>query len=542
MSPHSSSLGSHRTAGARDFIDTLMQGIEAGWLEPQLTRFDLPRLARAVAQCTTHPFGSIDNRSFRAFPEETSPGLLMRVAMGLARHESHPDEQALTFFTLMSNGEFLPAAQVLRHVGTSSAPTLEGIMTLATPGACNYTSKWCSGDTLDWSSLAADTWPPSFAGCCIGLNVWHADLETFLTGIVSDPTVTTMLWLPDLFMKRLAEDGNWTLLPPHQCPELNGLYGAAFEARYLAHEQRVAQEPGLPHECVRARTLWQRLLQLLSHNSGPGLMFRDTCNLASLQRHAGMIHGPSADGALLLNSDADTVATAVRGIINLERHLDGSHVDHKRLQHTARLAVRMLDNAIELLAPDARSGHTLCHYRSQGIAPGGVTAALDGIDAAPSDRYSSLETLISHFAHAIMRASHQLACERGPCPAFHGSLWQQGALPQDAARMIRHERGDQWCDLPAAEETLATEALRHDISRDGIRNLALMANGLAPDLTQLPIPLEGEELSLEETARLQSEFDQAWAIMPPLIERSAEALDYYIYKAWRLGLRSLTLK
>ena len=325
---------------------------------------------------------------------------------------------------------------------------------------------------------------------CAYLETWHLDIEEFLelrknTGDDRRRThdMNTANWVPDLFMKRVFDDGEWTLFSPSTCPDLHDLYGAAFEQRYAEYEAMTRTGELKLYKRVRAKDLWRRMLSMLFETGHPWITFKDPCNLRSPQQHAGVVHSSNLCTEITLNTSADEIAVCNLGSVNLAQHVVDGRLNGEKLKKTVRTAVRMLDNVIDInyyAVPQAKRSNA--KHRPVGLGIMGFQDALYAqdiayaSDAAVEFADRSME-LVSY--HAI-EASSDLAAERGRYESFEGSLWSQGILPIDSIQKLRIERGEKYIELDESA-TQDWDRLRGKIAGQGMRNSNVMA--IAPTAT-----------------------------------------------------------
>ena len=157
-------------------------------------------------------------------------------------------------------------------------------------------------------------------------------------------------WIPDLFMKRVFEDGTWTLFSPNETPDLHDLYGAAFDKRYNEYERLAAAGDIKLYKTLRAQELWRKMLGMLFETGHPWMTFKDPCNIRSPQQHTGVVHSSNLCTEITLNTRAnEEIAVCNLGSVNLVQHIDSSgELDTVKLRATVRTAVRMHDNVIDI--------------------------------------------------------------------------------------------------------------------------------------------------------------------------------------------------
>ncbi|TXI27800.1 MAG: ribonucleoside-diphosphate reductase subunit alpha, partial [Aquipseudomonas alcaligenes] len=324
---------------------------------------------------------------------------------------------------------------------------------------------------------------------CAYLETWHLDIEEFLelrknTGDDRRRThdMNTANWIPDLFMKRVFDDGQWTLFSPSEVPDLHDLTGKAFEERYEYYEALAGYGKIKVYKTIAAKDLWRKMLSMLFETGHPWLTFKDPCNLRSPQQHVGVVHSSNLCTEITLNTNKDEIAVCNLGSINLVNHIVDGKLDTEKLGRTVKTAVRMLDNVIDInyySVPQARNSNL--KHRPVGLGLMGFQDALYlqhiayGSDAAIEFADKSMEA-ISYYA---IQASCDLADERGSYSTFDGSLWSKGILPLDSQQILIEARGQKYIDVDLSE-SLDWAPIRERVKK-GIRNSNIMA--IAPTAT-----------------------------------------------------------
>ena len=366
---------------------------------------------------------------------------------------------------------------------------------------------------------------------CSYLETWHLDIEEFLelrknTGDDRRRAhdMNTANWVPDLFMKRVFEDGKWTLFSPNEVPDLHDIYGKAFEDRYNHYEQLAKEGKIYVHKVVQAKDLWRKMLSMLFETGHPWITFKDSCNIRSPQQHIGAVHSSNLCTEITLNTSKDEIAVCNLGSINLVRHVSAKGLDREKLKQTIHTAVRMLDNVIDInyySVPQARTSNM--RHRPIGLGIMGFQDALHvqkipyASDAAVQFADRSME-VISYFA---IEASTMLAEERGTYESYQGSLWQQGILPIDSLQTLRDERGAQYLEVDTSA-TLDWVPLRQRVAAKGMRNSNVMA--IAPTATIANIC--GVSQSIEPTYQnlyVKSNLSGEFTVVNPYLIRDLKA-------------------
>ncbi|MEQ1120756.1 ribonucleoside-diphosphate reductase subunit alpha [Acinetobacter seifertii] len=513
----------------------LKKGVELDLLSPDLLDFDLEKLAAAIQPERSNQFTYLGLQTLfdRYFIHSNGvrfelPQLFfMRVSMGLALNEQDKEERAIEFYNLLSSFDYMASTPTLFNSGTLR-PQLSSCY-LTTIGDDLYDiygamrdnamlSKWAGGLGNDWTPVRAlnsyikgtngksqgvvpflkvanDTAVAVNQGgkrkgaVCAYLETWHLDIEEFLelrknTGDDRRRThdMNTANWVPDLFMQRVFEDGEWTLFTPSETPDLHDLTGAEFAERYAYYES-VAKETNMLHKKVRAKDLWRKMLSMLFETGHPWITFKDVCNLRSPQQHVGVVHSSNLCTEITLNTNQDEIAVCNLGSINLVQHVQGGVLNREKLARTIKTAVRMLDNVIDInyyAVPQAKNSNL--KHRPVGMGIMGFQDALYemgiayGSDAAVDFADESME-VISYYA---IETSSNLAVERGSYSTFKGSLWDQGILPIDSLEIVAKSRPERMFEVDRTQR-LDWDTLRAKVQKDGMRNSNVMA--IAPTAT-----------------------------------------------------------
>ena len=325
---------------------------------------------------------------------------------------------------------------------------------------------------------------------CSYLETWHLDIEEFLelrknTGDDRRRThdMNTANWVPDLFMKRVFEDGHWTLFSPNEVADLHDLFGAAFEKRYEEYEAMTHSGEMTLFKRVKASELWRKMLSMLYETGHPWITFKDTCNLRSPQQHTGVVHSSNLCTEITLNTSKDEIAVCNLGSVNLAQHVDGGELDTRKLKKTVRTAVRMLDNVIDInyyATPQARTSNM--RHRPVGLGIMGFQDALykQRIPYASEAAVKFADRSMEALSYYAIDASSKLAKERGSYATFEGSLWSHGILPIDSLKRLADQRGSKYLDVDMST-TLNWEKVRARVRANGMRNSNVMA--IAPTAT-----------------------------------------------------------
>ena len=324
---------------------------------------------------------------------------------------------------------------------------------------------------------------------CTYLETWHLDMEEFLelrknTGDDRRRThdMNTANWIPDLFMRRVMEKGEWTLFSPNNVPDLHDKYGRDFEKAYVAYEAKAARGEISPSKTVQAADMWRKMLTMLFETGHPWITFKDACNIRSPQQHAGVVHSSNLCTEITLNTSDTETAVCNLGSVNLMQHIADGQLDHVKLKKTITTAMRMLDNVIDInyyAVKKARDSNL--KHRPVGL---GLMAFQDclyelRIPYASQAAVEFADTSMEAICYYAYWASSDLAKERGKYASYKGSLWDKGVLPLDTLNMLAEERGG-YVEVDRSS-TMDWDALRNKIAQDGMRNSNCVA--IAPTAT-----------------------------------------------------------
>ena len=517
------------------FSAYIRKAVELELLDSQLLQYDLPRLAAAMdarrdLQFTYLGLQTLSDRYFihsDGHRIELPQAFFMRVAMGLAINELDREARAIEFYDLLSSFDFMSSTPTLFNSGTlrpqlsscylTSVPDdLDGIYSAIKDNA--LLSKYAGGLGNDWTrvrgmgahikgtngksqgvvpflKVANDTAVAVNQGgkrkgaVCAYLETWHIDIEDFLelrknTGDERRRThdMNTANWIPDLFMKRVAEEGDWTLFSPDEVPDLHDLVGEAFEQAYLAYEEKAARGELRVHRSVKALELWRKMLGMLFETGHPWITFKDPCNLRSPQQHVGVVHSSNLCTEITLNTSDNEIAVCNLGSVNLAAHVDENGLNMEKLKKTVSTAMRMLDNVIEYnyySVPQAR--YSNLRHRPVGLGIMGFQDALYKLRTPYASEQAVLfaDRSLEAGSYFAIQASPDLAEERGRYATFEGSLWSQGILPIDSIERLAEQRG-QYLQQDRGQ-TLDWDSLRQRVRSIGMRNSNCMA--IAPTAT-----------------------------------------------------------
>ena len=554
---------------AEYFPQFIKKGVQAELLDEKLMQFDMVRLGAAIDASRDLQFDylglqTLYDRYFLHIDEqriEMPQAFFMRVAMGLSLNEIDREARAIEFYNVMSSFDFMSSTPTLFNSGTrrsqlsscyltTVADDLDGIYEALKENA--LLSKFAGGLGNDWTRVRAlgsyikgtngksqgvvpflkvvnDTAVAVNQGgkrkgaVCAYLESWHLDLEEFLelrknTGDDRRRThdMNTANWIPDLFMRRVVEGGDWTLFSPSTCPDLHDKFGKAFEEAYTAYEAKVDRGEIKLFKRMPAKDLWRKMLSMLFETGHPWITFKDACNVRSPQQHVGVVHSSNLCTEITLNTSDTEIAVCNLGSVNLVQHLkdvDGvKTIDQVKLKRTTATAMRMLDNVIDInyyAVKKARDSNL--RHRPVGLGIMGFQDCLYQLRLP----YASTEAV--EFADRSMEAvcyhaywaSTELAEERGRYSSYRGSLWDRGILPQDSLDLLAEARGGAQYVQVDRSSTLEWDALRARIAEHGMRNsncVAIAPTATISNIIGVDASIEPSFANLSVKSNLSGEF------------------------------------
>jgi len=557
------------------------KGVELGLLSPHLLEYDLNVLGEALKadrdqQFTYLGLQTLYDRYFihsEGVRFELPQVFFMRVAMGLASNEDDREQRAIEFYNLISSFDYMVSTPQLFNSGTlrpqlsscflTTVPDdLHGIYSAIRDNA--MLSKWAGGLGNDWTPVRAlgahikgtngksqgvvpflkvvnDTAVAVNQGgkrkgaVCSYLETWHMDIEEFLelrknTGDDRRRAhdMNTANWIPDLFMKRVFNDQDWTLFSPNNVPDLHEKHGIDFEKAYLEYERRAIAGDIEVYKTVKAKDLWRKMISMLFETGHPWITFKDSCNVRSPQQHIGTIHSSNLCTEITLNTNQDEIAVCNLGSVNLVNHINENGLDQEKLKKTITTAVRMLDNVIDInyySVPQAENSNL--KHRPIGMGVMGFQDALytQKIPYASEEAVEFADLSMEVISYYAISASAELAAERGRYESYDGSLWDQGILPIDSLKKLEEIRGKDYLDVNM-EQRLDWQGLRERIKNSGMRNSNVLA--IAPTATIANI--SGVSQSIEPTYQnlyVKSNLSGEFTVVNPYLVKDLKELNLW---------------
>ncbi|MFT5387455.1 MAG: ribonucleoside-diphosphate reductase alpha chain [Candidatus Omnitrophota bacterium] len=518
------------------FANYIRKAVELELLSTDLLRFVLKLLGSTIKPKRDFIFRylglqTLYDRYFIHWEErrlELPQVFWMRVAMGLAKGEGRKrNEKAIEFYNILSTTSFVSSTPTLFNSGTRHSQLsscflttigddLHHIFKCITDDA--MMSKWSGGLGNDWTNvrsmgsrikgtngksqgiipflkvandtaLAVNQGGKRKGAMCAYLETWHLDIEEFLelrknTGDDRRRThdMHTANWIPDLFMKRVKENAEWTLFSPSETPDLHHIYGREFEARYEQYEEMVKDGKIKNYKKIPALTLWRKMLSMIFETGHPWITWKDPSNVRSPQDHMGVVHSSNLCTEILLNTSEEETAVCNLGSINLAEHISAEGINYDKLKETIKVAIRMLDNVVDLnYYPTVEAKTANQRHRPVGMGIMGFQDALfiQGFSYASQEAIEFADKSMEAIALYALDASADLAKEKGAYSSYKGSKWDRGLLPLDTLDLMEKERGG-YLDVDRSSH-LDWEPLRAKIKKQGLRNSLTMA--IAPTAT-----------------------------------------------------------
>jgi ribonucleoside-diphosphate reductase alpha chain len=550
-------------------------GIKIGLLSEALAQYDLKTLGAALVPQRDLQFGYLGLQTLydRYFLVDQYVGgrrfelpqcFFMRVAMGLALNEVDREARAIEFYNVLSTFDFMSSTPTLFNSGThrsqlsscyltTVADDLDGIYEAIKENA--LLSKFAGGLGNDWTNVRAlgshikgtngksqgvvpflkvvnDTAVAVNQGgkrkgaVCSYLETWHLDIEEFLelrknTGDDRRRThdMNTANWIPDLFMKRVMEGGDWTLFSPSDVPDLHDKWGRKFEEAYVRYEEKAARGELKLYKKLPAVQLWRKMLSMLFETGHPWITFKDACNVRSPQSHVGTVHSSNLCTEITLNTNEREIAVCNLGSVNLLNHMkqvpDGKsggtwELDHDKLKTTVQTGMRMLDNVIDInyyAVKKARDSNM--RHRPVGLGIMGFQDCLHllGVPYASEDAMIFADRSMEAVCYYAYLASTEMAEERGRYSSYAGSLWDRGVMPQDSLKLLAEERGG-YVEIDESS-AMDWESLRARIKKHGMRNsncIAIAPTATISNIVGVGASIEPEYQNIYVKSNLSGEF------------------------------------
>jgi len=517
------------------FVTSITKGVTAELFDKRMLDFDLHYLAEQLDPKRDLLFDYMGLRTLyeRYFIQhkkkriELPQAFWMRIAIGLSYNEIDKNKKAIDFYNIMSTLRYVPSTPTLLHAGLTRPQLSSCFLSTVNDdlthifkcfGDNAQLSKWSGGVANDWSNIRAvgamvnsiktesqgvvpflkivnDTTAAinrsgkRRGATVVYLETWHLEIEDFLdlrknTGDERRRThdINTANWVPDLFMKRVMANEEWTLFSPEEVPDLHDLYGKKFEKRYQEYEEKARRGEIALFKIIPAKQLWRKMISRLFETGHPWITFKDPCNLRSPQDHVGVVHSSNLCTEITLNTSAQETAVCNLGSINLARHTMTGSLDNELLAHTIAIAMRILDNVIDINFYPTKEAQTAnLRHRPVGLGLMGFQDALYQLNINFTDQQARdfADEIMEKISYHAILASSTLAKERGTYSSYTGSKWDRNIFPQDTISLLEQER-----NMPInikKEGKLDWTPVRTHVQQFGMRNSNTMA--IAPTAT-----------------------------------------------------------
>ena len=509
----------HKDAFKKYIID----GIEWGLLHPDMAKYNTDVLAEVLDVHADMDFDVLAMQNLvdhylmickRGHIIETPQMFWMRVAMGVFLNECDAEQHVIDLYNMLKSKRFCFATQTLCYAGTPKPQmmssyvydledNLESIMDRGISDNA-FIAKWGGGIGGSWTNIRGK-------GCKIKgtrgitpglipflelhqnqlavanqgdnehrrgmgsayLEIWHSDVFEFIdlkkrNGKLPSDELSTVLWIPDLFMDRMQSGSTWTLFRSNDVVGLHDSYGEDFEKKYEQYE-KMSECGEIFGNKVSAKDIWQKIMQRIFETGYPKIAFKDTCNEHNMCKKLGMIHSCNLCLEHVMNTSFDETAVCNSGAINISKHIkDDGSIDFDLLRETIRIATRSLDTMIDAnFFPTEASQKFADKYRAIGLGLMGLQNMFY-YKGLPFDDERAIELTDECFefiCYETINMSCDLASEKGSFSVYSQSEWASGNLPIDGYSKDVLKRQN-W------------ESLRSKIKKYGIRNAYL--NAVAP--------------------------------------------------------------
>ncbi len=516
------------------FIQYVKRGVAENRLHPDmLAKFDLERLADAlrVDRDDLFLYSGVDGlmnrysiKNAKQESTETPQYLFMRIGMGLSYNESNPTEWAIRFYDKMSKHEFIAGGSTNLAAGTNRpslsncfllemhdnmehiAKTVSDVMLLSKASGgigLSVTKLRATGSPLKSNFGGASTGPTTFAkvidtairaiqrggkkkgALCFYMENWHLDFPEFIDwkhnagdDYLRMRTANTAAFLSDEFMKRVVSGQDWYMFDPAEAAELNELYGKAFSEKYKEYCAKAERGELRAYKKVPASEQWRQILTSLQSTSHPWITWKDPINLRALNNNTGTIHMSNLCTEICLPQDRDNIAVCNLISVNLAAHVANKEVNWARLEDSVRLAIRQLDNLIDinkLPIPEAIKSDS--ENRAVGLGVMGLADVFEklGLSYDSEHAWDFSDRIFEFVSYMAIDESANLAQARGSYKNFSGSRWSMGQVPVDTLRVLEEDRGRQLTVFKESRHKgLNWDLLRSKVKK-GMRNATLMA-------------------------------------------------------------------
>jgi len=524
---------------ANHFKKYILSATEKGLLSQDMaTKFDLDELAQALntENDELYKYSGVSTmlnrylvKDEKQSPMETPQYFWMRVAMGMSLNEAEPTKWAKKFYEKMSALEYLSAGSSnigsgtpkpklsncflmemhddMEHIGKTVSDVL--LLSKATGGIGLSVTKLRAEGSLLKSNNTISSGPIPFmhiidssiravqrggkkkGALCFYMENWHLNFQDFLDLKQNNGddyrrtrTANTAVFISDEFMKRVLNGDDWYLFDPNEVKDLNELYGSEFSIRYNEYVELAKQGKMKLYETIPARQQYKNILVSLETTSHPWLTWKDSINVRALNNNTGTIHCSNLCTEVMLPTDRENVAVCNLVSINMARHIINGQIDWHRLEESTRLAIRQLDNLVDINAlPIPEAVKADGENRAVGLGLMGFADSIEklGYSYEDNEAYEFADQVFEFISYMAIDESTLLAKERGSYKNFKGSEWSKGYVPVDTLTKLEIDRDR---DLAVKKESatllppLDWKSLRVKV-KNGMRNATLLA--IAPN-------------------------------------------------------------
>lgn len=527
-----------KAAHQKVFAEYLKAGVAENRLDPRMIElFDLARISAALdpERDELFQYAGLDGllnryaiKNGEQLAIETPQYFFMRVAMGLAYNEgttaTSRTDWAIKFYEKMSRMEYIAGGSCNLGAGTTRpalsncflvemqddmeniAKSVADVMLLSKASGgigLSLTKLRAAGSPLLSGSGGASTGPQPFAkiidtairaiqrggkkkgALCFYMENWHLDFPEFIDwkhnagdDYMRMRTANTAAYITDEFMKRAEKGDSWYLFDPKETPDLVDLYGEAFSTRYAEYVEMAEAGKIRAFKKMSASELLRRMIVALQTTSHPWLAWKDATNVRALNNNTGVIPGSNLCMEICLPHNRENVAVCNLASINLSAHVSNKEVNWQKLEETARMAVRFLDNLIDinkLPLPEARKSDQ--ENRAMGLGVMGLADVFERLGLAYDSEhaYNFADRVFEFVSYMAIDESTKLAEERGVYANFAGSRWSKGMVPIDTLEVLEADRGRKLTvDKSSHHKGLDWDILRAKVKK-GMRNSTVMA-------------------------------------------------------------------
>ncbi len=521
------------------FSKFIHDGVEAGMLHADLgSKFDLERLSKVLDTSRDELYyysglSSMQNRYLTKGKDghavETPQYFWMRIAMAMAVVEKDPNTWAEKFYEKMSKLEYLSAGSTnigagtnksslsncylmevhddMEHIGKTVSDVL--LLSKATGGIGLSVTKLRAEGSMLSSNNTASSGPIPFlhiidsavravqrggkkkGALCFYMENWHLNFQDFLDlkqnagdDYRRARTANTAVFISDEFMRRVNAGLDWYLFDPKDVKDLNELYGDAFAKRYNEYCEMAERGEIKLWQKMPASQQYKNIIVMLETTSHPWLTWKDTINARALNNNTGTIHCSNLCTEITLPTDRDNVAVCNLISINLSKHLTGKEINWPLLEESTRLALRQLDNLIDVNKPPIEEAKRAdSENRAIGLGLMGFTDTIEqmGFSYEDQEAYDVADKVFEFISYCAIDESANLAQERGAYKNFPGSGWSRGMVPVDTLAVLEYERGEELTVPKVAalvNPIVDWDNLRTKV-KNGVRNATVMA--IAPN-------------------------------------------------------------